>query len=174
MKAREELAAFDVTKYLGTPEERAAYLQAMWEDSDGDPALVAAALGDVARGIGMSEMARATGLAREALYKALSSRGNPELGTVLKVLRALGLDLSVQTGRPAMAPAFGEASTRSSHALRRRAPATSAPRELVATYAKAGGTAQGAVAFAAARRAAAKSPGAKRAGAKKAVKGGRR
>lgn len=154
-------------------EERAAYLQAMWEDSDGDPALVAAALGDVARGIGMSEMARATGLAREALYKALSSRGNPELGTVLKVLRALGLDLSVQAGPPAMAPAFCEASTRSRHALQRRAPAPSAPRELVATYAKAGGTAH-AVAFAGARKAAAKRPSVKRAGAKKAVKGGRR
>jgi probable addiction module antidote protein len=56
-------------------------------------ALVAAALGDIARARGMSEVARETGLGRESLYKALSSEGNPELSTVLKVMKALGLRL---------------------------------------------------------------------------------
>ena len=63
---------------------------------DGDPALVAAALGDVARASGMAEVARKSGMARESLYKALSPAGNPEFATVLKVLRALGLKLSVE------------------------------------------------------------------------------
>jgi probable addiction module antidote protein len=58
------------------------------------------ALGDVARAHGMMRIARETGLAREALYRALSGKGNPELATVLRVLKALGLQLSI---RPAKA-----------------------------------------------------------------------
>ena len=69
----------------------AAYLEAAFED--GDPALIAAALGDIARAKGMSQIARETGLGRESLYKALSPDGNPEFSTVLKVVRALGLRL---------------------------------------------------------------------------------
>jgi len=69
----------------------AAYLEAALED--GDPAVVAAALGDIARASGMSAVARESGLGRESLYKALSPGGNPELATVLKVVRALGLRL---------------------------------------------------------------------------------
>lgn len=61
---------------------------------DGDPAVITAALGDIARARGMSDMARATGLSRESLYKALSQDGNPEFATVLKVMKALGLRLS--------------------------------------------------------------------------------
>jgi len=59
----------------------------------GEPAAVAAALGDLARAHGMTRVARAAGLGRESLYKALSPSGNPELGTVLKVVAALGLEL---------------------------------------------------------------------------------
>ena len=70
-----------------------AYLEAALQD--GDPQLVAAALGDIARAKGMSQIARDTGLGRESLYKALSSSGNPELATVLKVISALGLQLHV-------------------------------------------------------------------------------
>ena len=66
-------------------------LEAAFED--GDPALIAAALGDIARAKGMSQIARETGLGRESLYKALSPDGNPEFSTVLKVVRALGLRL---------------------------------------------------------------------------------
>ena len=69
----------------------AAYLEAALED--GDPALIAAALGDIARAKGMSQIARETGLGLESLYKALSPDGNPEFSTVLKVVRALGLRL---------------------------------------------------------------------------------
>jgi len=69
----------------------AAYLEAALEE--GDPALITAAMGDVARAKGITQIARETGLGRESLYKALSSEGNPEFATVLKVLRALGLKL---------------------------------------------------------------------------------
>ncbi len=69
----------------------AAYLEAALED--GDPALIVAALGDIARAKGMSQIARETGLGRQSLYKALSPDGNPEFSTVLKVVRALGLRL---------------------------------------------------------------------------------
>jgi probable addiction module antidote protein len=82
---------WDVAEHLATEEDMAAYLEAALED--GDPALVAATLGDIARAKGMSEIARETGLGRESLYKALSPDGNPEFSTVLKVVRALGLRL---------------------------------------------------------------------------------
>ena len=69
----------------------AAYLEAALDD--GDVSLIAAALGDIARVKGITRIARETGLGRESLYKALSPEGNPELGTILKVVRALGLRL---------------------------------------------------------------------------------
>ncbi|MFZ3357176.1 MAG: addiction module antidote protein [Xanthobacteraceae bacterium] len=84
---------WDSAAHLKTAEDIAYYLEAVFED--GDPALVAAALGDIARSKGMAKIARTTGLGRESLYKALSHNGNPELATVLKVLRALGLKLKV-------------------------------------------------------------------------------
>ncbi|MDX8354706.1 addiction module antidote protein [Cognatiyoonia sp. IB215182] len=68
-----------------------AYLEAAFETSD--KALIAAALGDVARAKGMSSVARTSGLSRESLYRALSENGNPELRTVLKVLDAVGVTL---------------------------------------------------------------------------------
>ena len=82
---------WDAAEHLTTEDDMAAYLEAALED--GDPALVAAALGDIARAKGMSQIARETGLGRESLYKALSPDGNPEFSTVLKVVRALGLRL---------------------------------------------------------------------------------
>jgi probable addiction module antidote protein len=82
---------WDAAEHLTTEEDMAAYLEAALED--GDPALIAAALGDIARVKGMSQIARETGLGRESLYKALSPDGNPEFSTVLKVVRALGLRL---------------------------------------------------------------------------------
>jgi probable addiction module antidote protein len=69
----------------------AGYLEAALED--GDPALVAAALGDIAKAKGMTDVAEDAGLGRESLYKALSSGGNPRLSTVLRVVKALGLRL---------------------------------------------------------------------------------
>ena len=84
---------WDSAAYLKTNADIADYLEAVLED--GDPALVAHALGIIARAKGMAKIARATGLGRESLYKALSANGNPELATVLKVMRALGLKLKV-------------------------------------------------------------------------------
>ena len=82
---------WDAAEHLKTEEDMAAYLEAALEE--GDSALIAAALGDIARAKGMSQVARDTGLGRESLYKALSSTGNPELATIIKVVRALGLRL---------------------------------------------------------------------------------
>jgi probable addiction module antidote protein len=88
-KIKKKTLPWDAAQHLKTEKDRAAYLEAALED--GDPGLIAAALGDIARSKGMSQVARQTGLGRESLYKALSSTGNPELATVLKVVRALGL-----------------------------------------------------------------------------------
>jgi probable addiction module antidote protein len=82
---------WDAAEHLETAEDIAAYLEAALEE--GDPKLIAAAMGDIARAKGISQIARETGLGRESLYKALSPEGNPEFATVLKVLRALGLKL---------------------------------------------------------------------------------
>jgi probable addiction module antidote protein len=82
---------WDVAEHLETVEDMAAYLEAALEE--GDPALIAAAMGDIARAKGITQIARETGLGRESLYKALSTEGNPEFATVLKVVRALGLRL---------------------------------------------------------------------------------
>jgi probable addiction module antidote protein len=84
---------WDAAEYLETSEDIANYLEAVFED--GDPALIAAALGDVARAKGMTQIAQAAGLGRESLYKALAPEGNPEFATVVKVVRALGLKLNV-------------------------------------------------------------------------------
>jgi len=82
---------WDPAEHLYTEADMAAYLEAALEE--GDPALVAAALGDIARAKGMSQVAREAGLGRESLYKALSPGGNPEFATILKVIAALGLQL---------------------------------------------------------------------------------
>ena len=82
---------WDPAEHLETDEDIAAYLEAAFEE--GDPALVAAALGDIARAKGMAQIARDTGLGRESLYKALSPEGNPEFATIMKVVSALGLKL---------------------------------------------------------------------------------
>ena len=85
---------FDAAEYLETETDMAAYLQAAFEE--GDPALIIHAIGNIARARGMSEIARETGLRRESLYKALSSEGNPEFATVLKVINALGIKLHTE------------------------------------------------------------------------------
>lgn len=85
---------WDAVDYLETPEDMADYLRAAFED--GDPRLIAAALGDVARARGMSAVARNAGVTREGLHKALRTTGDPRLTTLTSVLSALGLRLSVQ------------------------------------------------------------------------------
>ena len=88
---------WDPVRYLKTERDIVTYLEAALED--GHPSVIAAALGDVARARGMSAIARKAGLGRESLYRALSSGGNPQLSTVLSVLRALGLTLHVTPER---------------------------------------------------------------------------
>lgn len=89
-----ESKPFDAAEYLETPEDIALYLEEVFKD--GDQQLILAAIGDGARSRGMTEIARQTGLGRESLYKALGPAGNPEFGTVLRVLKALGFRLSVE------------------------------------------------------------------------------
>jgi probable addiction module antidote protein len=88
---------WDAAEYLETEEDVLTYLDTAFED--GDPALILAVLGDIARAKGMSQVAAEAGLGRESLYKALSPAGNPEFATVLKVLNALGLHLHVEPTR---------------------------------------------------------------------------
>ncbi len=87
---------YDVADHLRTREEMAAYLEAAIEESDGDAASIASALGDIARAQGMSELSQKTGLGRESLYKALSKTGNPKFSTVLKVAKALGMRFEIK------------------------------------------------------------------------------
>jgi probable addiction module antidote protein len=89
-----ETTKFDIQAHLNSPGERAAYLEAAFED--GDPTVIANALGDVARAVGISNLSRETGISREGLYKALSNEGDPRLSTLVGVTRALGLHLSIR------------------------------------------------------------------------------
>ena len=84
---------WDVTEHLDTDERIALFLEAVFED--GDATEIAAAIGTVAKARGMTQLAAETGLSRPALYKALSGEGNPGLDTVMKVLAALGVRLTV-------------------------------------------------------------------------------
>ncbi|AXY41087.1 addiction module antidote protein [Halomonas sp. JS92-SW72] len=88
------LQKWDAVEHLGSEEEMALYLEACLEEND--PALVAAALGDIARARGMAQLARDTGLTREGLYKALSADGNPSFATIMKVIKALGFTLHAE------------------------------------------------------------------------------
>jgi len=90
-KPKTRTVPWDAAEEIRGSRDAAAYLAAALED--GDPALITAALGDIARAKGMAVVARKAGLGRESLYKALSTNGNPEFATVLRVIRALGLQL---------------------------------------------------------------------------------
>jgi probable addiction module antidote protein len=85
---------YDLAEFLETPEELAAYLEACIQESEGDSAFIAKALEDIARAIGMTQIARETGLSRERLCKALSGDRSPSLDTILKLISALGFKLS--------------------------------------------------------------------------------
>lgn len=89
-----ELPEFDATEYLDSEEDVAAYLTTILEEND--PALLAAALGDIARARGMSEIAKLAGITREALYKALRPDSAPRFDTVSRVCAALGVRLVAQ------------------------------------------------------------------------------
>ena len=84
-------------EHLKTHQAAAAHLEAALDEQSAS--LAAAALGDIARARGMTDVSRQTGLGRESLYKALSPAGNPEFATILKVIQALGLRLQVRCDR---------------------------------------------------------------------------
>lgn len=84
---------WDAVEYLDSEERIAGYLDAVFED--GDPALIKAALADVARARGMSDLAEKSGISRAGLYKALGEGGNPSFATVSAILKALGVRLAV-------------------------------------------------------------------------------
>jgi len=97
-RAKIKTYPWDIVDYLDSDEAIAGYLDEVREENDS--ALLMAALGDVARAKGMTQVSRETGLGRESLYKALSLQGNPEFATVQKVLRSLGLKLRVSVLSP--------------------------------------------------------------------------
>lgn len=88
-----ETTKFDAADYIETAEDVIAQLDAALED--GDPALIKAVLGDIARSKGLSKLADLSGLSRMGLHKALSADGDPKLSTLLSIMSALGLQLSV-------------------------------------------------------------------------------
>jgi probable addiction module antidote protein len=89
----EKFSRWDVADYLESEQDMALYLDACLEEDPGDGSLIRAALGDIARARGMTQLAHDTGLTREGLYKALSAEGNPSFSTIIKVIRALGVKL---------------------------------------------------------------------------------
>jgi probable addiction module antidote protein len=93
---------FDAADYLNTEARQVAYITAALETGDAD--FVRDALGLVARARGMSEIAKSAGLNRESLYKALGETGNPEFSTVMRIVRALGLRLSVRPAATGQTP----------------------------------------------------------------------
>ena len=86
-------AAPDSAEFLDSKEAIHAYMEEALETDD--PAFIAKALGTIARARGMAKIAKKAGLSRESLYKALSTEGNPEFGTVIRVMQALGLKFSI-------------------------------------------------------------------------------
>lgn len=90
-----DLSQFDILDYLKTDRDMAEYLTAVLED--GDPALFVAAIGDIAKAKGMTEIAKKSGVTRESLYRALKIEARPRFETVAKVIQALGMKLSVHT-----------------------------------------------------------------------------
>ena len=91
----ETFTKWDAAEHLGTQEDARLYLEACAEEDPGDGSLIRAALNDIARARNMSGLAREAGLSREGLYKALSKDGNPTFATVMRITRALGLQLRV-------------------------------------------------------------------------------
>jgi probable addiction module antidote protein len=112
--AKTRTIRWDPVERLKTQADMVAYLEAALED--GDPTLVAAVLGDIARAKGMTEVAKGAGLGRESLYKALSPGGNPEFSTVLKVMKALGMELHAAAALPLAAARKKSSRTKSQNA----------------------------------------------------------
>ena len=91
----ETFTRWDVTEHLHTREDVRLYLEACADEDPGDGSLIRAALNDIARAQNMSLLAREIGMSREGLYKALSENGNPTFATVMRITRALGMQLRI-------------------------------------------------------------------------------
>ncbi len=91
----EKFTRWDAADYLKTEEDMVLYLDACMDEDAGDGRLIRAGLNDIARARGVSRLAHDTGITREGIYRALSAKGNPELATVLKIIKALGMKLHV-------------------------------------------------------------------------------
>ncbi|MDE0392738.1 MAG: putative addiction module antidote protein [Rhodospirillales bacterium] len=91
----EAFTRWDVTEHLRTREDARLYLEACAEEDPGDGSLIRAALNDIARAGNMSRLARDVGMSREGLYKALSEDGNPSFATVMRIARALGMQVRI-------------------------------------------------------------------------------
>ena len=94
----EHFSRWDPVDHLRSDEDMAMYLDACLEEDPGDGSVVRAALNDIARAQGMTQLAKASGITREGLYKALSPDGNPEFSTILKVIKALKIKLHASSG----------------------------------------------------------------------------
>lgn len=91
----ETFTRWDAAEHLNTKEDVRLYLEACAEEDPGDGSLIRAALNDIARAQNMSLLARDIGMSREGLYKALSDSGNPSFATVMRITRALGMQLRI-------------------------------------------------------------------------------
>lgn len=91
----ETFSRWDAAKHLHTHEDARLYVQACADEDPGDGSLIRAALNDVARAGNMAGLAREVGMSREGLYKALSENGNPTFATVMRIARALGMQLRI-------------------------------------------------------------------------------
>ena len=89
----ESFTKWDVTEHLRSREDARLYLEACAKEDPGDGSLIRAALNDIARSGNMSWLAREIGMSREGLYKALSEEGNPAFSTVIRIARALGMQM---------------------------------------------------------------------------------
>jgi probable addiction module antidote protein len=123
-----ETTRFDASQLLDTPKRRAAYLSAAFET--GDPEEIRDALGVVARARGLAEVAREANLSRTSLYKTLGGSGNPEFGTVVRLLASLGIRL---TATPAVQPRKSARRARGTKRTAPRKPQTGKPERARAT-----------------------------------------
>lgn len=91
----ERFTKWDAAEHVRTPEDARLYLEACAEEDPGDGSLIRAALNDIARAGNMSRLAREIGMSREGLYKALSENGNPSFATVMRIARAMGMQVRI-------------------------------------------------------------------------------
>ena len=86
---------YDTANYLQDEQDIQAYLEVALED--GDPSMIAVALGNIARSRNISQLARDTNMSRDGIYKALSGQGNPSFSTISKLAGALGYQINLVT-----------------------------------------------------------------------------